>query len=146
MLRIGRQRGTELRLNDSSVSRVHALIRYRDGKFVLFDNNARFRTLVLPTGPEPLGGRPRAEPLSVQAGRTLLSFALLEDLVESEVPGSPSAALAQAAPRAYLDEHGDVHSIGFGSISEQPPTPEPEEQELQDPQGVEGTADVDEGI
>lgn len=86
VLKIGRQRGAELRLNDSSVSRVHATIRFKDGQFLLHDNNARFRTLVLPTGPEPLHGA-RQEPLSVQAGRTLLSFALLEDS-ESTPAGS----------------------------------------------------------
>lgn len=32
VLRVGRQRDTELRLNDSSVSRLHALVRYRDGE------------------------------------------------------------------------------------------------------------------
>lgn len=101
VLKIGRQRGAELRLNDSSVSRVHATIQFRAGQFVLHDNGARFRTLVLPTGPEPLHGH-RAEPLSVQAGRTLLSFALLQqDLPPgpegdagdvAAVPNSPSAA------------------------------------------------------
>lgn len=78
VLRIGRQRGTELRLNDTSVSRVHAKISFEDGVFVLRDNDARFRTLVLPTRPEPLNSMGRKQPLSVQAGRTLLEFALLE--------------------------------------------------------------------
>jgi len=145
VLRVGRQRDTELRLNDSSVSRVHALIRYQSGRFMLYDNNARFRTLVLPTGPEPLRGRPRAEPLSVQAGRTLLSFALLEDMAEMDAPGAPSAAMAD--PDSYIDEDGDVRRLGFGSISQQPPTPEPEEQELQDPSGQQApNADIAEGI
>jgi len=117
---------------------------------VLYDNNARFRTLVLPTGPEPLGGRPRAEPLSVQAGRTLLSFALLEDLVEDGTVGvtaGPPAALGHVDPTTYIDEHGDVQRVRFGSISDQPPTPEPEEQELQDPNAPqEENADLAEGI
>uniref|UniRef100_A0A7S2KL01 FHA domain-containing protein n=1 Tax=Zooxanthella nutricula TaxID=1333877 RepID=A0A7S2KL01_9DINO len=115
-LRVGRQRDSELRLNDSSVSRVHARVRFQDGAFTLFDNNARFRTLVLPTGPEPLDSR-RREPVSVQAGRTLLSFALLED--DGDFPMASSS-----------------RRLDFGSIHETPemqvPTPEPEEQELQD--------------
>jgi len=88
VLKIGRQRGAELRLNDTSVSRVHSTIQFREGQFFLNDNNARFRTLVLPTRPEPLHAE-RSEPLSVQAGRTLLSFALLHDQAASPLaPGS----------------------------------------------------------
>jgi len=90
VLRIGRQRGTELRLNDTSVSRVHAKITFENGAFYLRDNDARFRTLVLPTQPEPLNGTDRIQPLSVQAGRTLLEFALLEIPSDEEATNAPS--------------------------------------------------------
>jgi len=75
-LSMGRSSQAELRVQDVSVSRVHAIIAFHNGAFVLRDNNAKFQTLVLPRGPEQLADQTK-EPLSVQAGRTVLSFALL---------------------------------------------------------------------
>eukprot|EP00930_Biecheleria_cincta_P037407 TRINITY_DN25674_c0_g1_i1.p1 TRINITY_DN25674_c0_g1~~TRINITY_DN25674_c0_g1_i1.p1 ORF type:complete len:465 (+),score=41.17 TRINITY_DN25674_c0_g1_i1:89-1483(+) len=71
-LRLGRAREAELLLKDNSVSRIHASISFRRGSFVLMNNNAKFGTTVLPVGPEAV----QEEPLSIQAGRTLLRFAM----------------------------------------------------------------------
>lgn len=113
VLRLGRQRNAELRLNDSSVSRVHATVRFVDGQFVLHDNQARFRTLVLPTGPEPLQGN-RSEPLSVQAGRTLLSFAMLHKAPEG-IPVSPVASGSTSGAIASGASDSDVLPGGADS-------------------------------
>eukprot|EP00927_Polykrikos_kofoidii_P071129 TRINITY_DN67456_c0_g1_i1.p1 TRINITY_DN67456_c0_g1~~TRINITY_DN67456_c0_g1_i1.p1 ORF type:complete len:585 (-),score=83.52 TRINITY_DN67456_c0_g1_i1:90-1844(-) len=77
VLRIGRAREAELRVSDVTVSRVHATIAAVDGDFMLRDNNAKFQTLVLPRGPNALQDE-RGKALSVQAGRTVLSFSLLD--------------------------------------------------------------------
>jgi pSer/pThr/pTyr-binding forkhead associated (FHA) protein len=46
-IRIGRGNDNDLRLNDISVSRVHAFIkRDRDGSFFIEDNTSKFGTLV----------------------------------------------------------------------------------------------------
>jgi len=112
VLRLGRQRNAELRLNDSSVSRVHATVQFVNGKFVLNDNQARFRTLVLPTGPEPLHGE-RSEPVSVQAGRTLLSFAMLHETPE----GAPVSPVASGSNSAAVTS-GASDSDGFPGAAE----------------------------
>jgi len=120
VLRIGRQRGTELRLNDSSISRIHATLEFRDGAFLLRDNKARFRTLVLPTGPQLLDGR-RPEPLSVQAGRTLLSFAFLEAQQEAAAGGGGDLAEAPGfgfgPDGVVVDGYGNAANVDPGQVS-----------------------------
>lgn len=44
---MGRGHESDLRINDISVSRCHALVKYKDGKFTLEDNVSKFGTLVL---------------------------------------------------------------------------------------------------
>ena len=45
--KMGRGHESDLRINDISVSRLHALIKFKDGKFLLEDNVSKFGTLVL---------------------------------------------------------------------------------------------------
>lgn len=52
--KLGRGHESDLRINDISVSRCHALIKYRDGKFYLEDNLSKFGTLVLVKKRSPL--------------------------------------------------------------------------------------------
>lgn len=44
---MGRGHESDLRINDISVSRVHALIKFKEGRFFLEDNLSKFGTLVL---------------------------------------------------------------------------------------------------
>ena len=44
---MGRGHESDLRINDISVSRCHALIKFRDNRFLLEDNLSKFGTLVL---------------------------------------------------------------------------------------------------
>merc|ERR1712087_549058 len=74
-LRIGRTRECELRISDVTVSREHAGVTYENGQFILRDNGAKFKTLLLPRGPEPIS----SQKMSVQAGRTLLSFSMFPE-------------------------------------------------------------------
>lgn len=45
--KLGRGHESDLRINDISVSRLHAIIKYKDNKFLLEDNLSKFGTLVL---------------------------------------------------------------------------------------------------
>ena len=45
--KIGRGHESEVRINDISVSRVHAHLKYREDGFYLEDNQSKFGTIVL---------------------------------------------------------------------------------------------------
>lgn len=47
VFKMGRGHESDLRINDISVSRLHAMIKYKDGHFLLEDNVSKFGTLVL---------------------------------------------------------------------------------------------------
>lgn len=78
-LSLGRSKDCHLRLDDVTVSRVHATITFVDGAFVVKDNDTRFSTLIKPTEAELLPNS-SSEPLEVQMGRTVLALSLLEDV------------------------------------------------------------------
>lgn len=70
---MGRGHESDLRINDISVSRLHALIKYKDGRFLLEDNTSKFGTLVLIKKRTPLiPGFNKA----VQIGRTVVNFSV----------------------------------------------------------------------
>jgi pSer/pThr/pTyr-binding forkhead associated (FHA) protein len=52
--KMGRGHESDLRINDISVSRCHALIKFKNGKFLLEDNLSKFGTLVLVKKRTPL--------------------------------------------------------------------------------------------
>lgn len=69
--KMGRGHESEVRINDISVSRVHALIKYKQDGFYLEDNQSKFGTLVkvndkIVLKPEEL--------LAIQVGRSVVSF------------------------------------------------------------------------
>jgi len=45
--KLGRGHESEVRINDISVSRCHAIIKYRDDGFYIEDNLSKFGTIVL---------------------------------------------------------------------------------------------------
>lgn len=71
-IKIGRGVDTDLRINDISVSRIHAFIKLENGVFYLEDNQSKFGTLVLINKPIPLNKLNNN--LELQSGRTLLKF------------------------------------------------------------------------
>lgn len=71
-IKIGRGVDTDLRINDISVSRVHAMIKLENGAFYLEDNNSKFGTLILIK--EPIILNKNHNNLEIQTGRTLLKF------------------------------------------------------------------------
>jgi len=71
-IKIGRGVGTDLRINDISVSRVHAIIRLENGVFSLEDNQSKFGTLILIKKPMILNKSNNN--FEIQSGRTVLKF------------------------------------------------------------------------
>ena len=70
---LGRGHECDLRESDISVSRMHAFIKYKDGRFTITDNNSKFGTLVL------LRKKLKVEKnkkLALQFGRTVTTFSL----------------------------------------------------------------------
>jgi hypothetical protein len=71
--KFGRGHESDLRINDISVSRCHAIIKFKDNKFTLEDNLSKFGTLVLIKNKTPLiPGFNKA----VQIGRTVINFSV----------------------------------------------------------------------
>lgn len=73
VFKMGRGHESDLRINDISVSRLHAMIKYKDGKFLLEDNVSKFGTLVLINKRTPLFPNYNK---AVQIGRTVINFAV----------------------------------------------------------------------
>ena len=70
---MGRGHESDLRINDISVSRLHAMVKYKEGRFLLEDNLSKFGTLVLIKKRTPLNpGFNKA----VQIGRTVVNFSV----------------------------------------------------------------------
>lgn len=70
--KIGRGHESEVRINDISVSRCHAIIKYKAGDgFYIEDNQSKFGTIVLLREKLPLHVN---HTLAVQVGRTVVSF------------------------------------------------------------------------
>jgi pSer/pThr/pTyr-binding forkhead associated (FHA) protein len=70
-IRLGRGHDSDLRINDISVSRQHAVIRFKNDGFYLQDNMSKFGTLVLVRRRLPLS---LSQTKAVQVGRTVINF------------------------------------------------------------------------
>jgi pSer/pThr/pTyr-binding forkhead associated (FHA) protein len=51
---LGRGHECDVRISDISVSRKHAFIKFKDGNFVITDNNSKFGTLIKMKTPIPV--------------------------------------------------------------------------------------------
>jgi hypothetical protein len=71
-IKMGRGHQCDLRISDISVSRVHALLKFEDDKFLLFDNDSKFGTLILLTKDYPI----KHDKAAIQIGRTVFTFVL----------------------------------------------------------------------
>jgi hypothetical protein len=77
-LKLGRSHDCHVRINDVSISRCQATIRYEHGRLILEDNKSKFGTLVMLRKPCSLQpGRTT----TIQAGRTIISFTAKEKTV-----------------------------------------------------------------
>lgn len=71
-IRLGRGHQCDLRVSDISISRVHALLKYKDGKFLLFDNESKFGTLILLNKSYEI----QNDKAAIQIGRTVFTFVM----------------------------------------------------------------------
>jgi len=71
-IRMGRGHQCDLRISDISVSRVHALLKYKDGRFLLFDNESKFGTLIQLNKNYQI----QNDKAAIQIGRTVFTFVL----------------------------------------------------------------------
>lgn len=71
-IRLGRGHQCDLRISDISISRVHALLKYKDGKFLIFDNESKFGTLILLNKNYDI----QNDKAAIQIGRTVFTFVL----------------------------------------------------------------------
>lgn len=69
-IKLGRGHQCDLRISDISVSRVHAHLKYIDGKFLILDNESKFGTLILLQNDYKIN----MEKAAIQIGRTVVTF------------------------------------------------------------------------
>lgn len=88
-----------MRIPDISVSRIHAFIQYKQGRFIMTDNNSKFGSLVKLNVPWQV----TREKIAFQIGRSVITFVLKKrsDLGHG---GKPSSKLHS------------VHQIGAGNL------------------------------
>ena len=78
---MGRGHESEVRVNDISVSRCHAIIKYKPDGIFIEDNKSKFGTLVLLKGSYQM----QLEYTSaVQVGRTVVSFTVRNTALEKK--------------------------------------------------------------
>jgi len=117
--RIGRGHTNSILVSDISVSRSHAFISYREGKFLLFDNNSKFGTLVEIN--QPLEVQP--DKTIIQCGKTVIIFSLKrEDLIAMpklvdvvdvlNSPGTPSTINETEEQKVSNDIEGPLRKRG----------------------------------
>ena len=71
-IKLGRGHECDIRENDISVSRLHAYMKFQNGKFAIYDNNSKFGTLVLLRKNYILDKKK----VALQIGKTVLAFSL----------------------------------------------------------------------
>ena len=102
---MGRGHESDLRINDISVSRLHAMIKYKDGKFLLEDNVSKFGTLVLVNKRTPLSpGFNKA----VQIGRSVINFSAKAN---GMMPGIKQEAVMMKVPEKGYNDNEDVEDL-----------------------------------
>ncbi len=72
VLKLGRGHQCDLRISDISVSRIHAHLKFTDNKFLIFDNDSKFGTLIQLNEKYPV----KTDKAAVQVGRTVFTFVI----------------------------------------------------------------------
>lgn len=76
VIKMGRGHQCDFRISDISVSRIHAHLKFEDDKFLVYDNDSKFGTLVLLSQNYSV----KEDKAAVQIGRTVFTF------VQKKVP------------------------------------------------------------
>lgn len=86
--KLGRGHEADLRINDISVSRCHAFIKFKKDQFLLEDNMSKFGTLVLVRGQVPIIPNYNK---AMQIGRTVVNFSIKPTNTSSTGQYDPAA-------------------------------------------------------
>lgn len=103
--KLGRGHESEVRINDISVSRCHAIIKYRDDGFYVEDNISKFGTIVLLKEKMYL---PQDHTLAVQVGRTVVSFTVRSVEIEKAKKEVLRKGIKPLLSKAMSNEKNDV--------------------------------------
>jgi len=99
------------------VSRLHALIKYDNGKFVVFDNNSKFGTLVMLRKDYEI----ERSKIALQIGRTVISFSLKQSSVNNvpvfKNPSLMRKLIKAPAQSANVVNCGSTPSFSLAGIS-----------------------------
>ena len=71
-MKLGRGHQCDLRISDISVSRIHAHLKFEDKKFLIYDNDSKFGTLILLKDKYQV----KLDKAAVQIGRTVFTFVI----------------------------------------------------------------------
>ena len=82
-IKLGRGHQCDLRISDISVSRVHAFLKFENNRFLIYDNDSKFGTLVQLNSPYPV----KRDKAAIQIGRTVFTFVLKYSKTGSKVYG-----------------------------------------------------------
>lgn len=69
-IKLGRGHQCDLRISDISVSRIHAFLKFAEGKFLIYDNESKFGTLILLNKDYEI----KNDKAAIQIGRTVFTF------------------------------------------------------------------------
>jgi hypothetical protein len=69
-IKLGRGHQCDLRISDISVSRIHAFLKFSEGKFLIYDNESKFGTLILLNKDYEI----KNDKAAIQIGRTVFTF------------------------------------------------------------------------
>lgn len=100
LFKLGRGHESDLRINDISVSRCHAKIKFTDNRFLLEDNQSKFGTLVLVKQRTPLLP---SFTKAVQVGRSVINFQT-KSLAEMARISQRKAEQHEGRSRRLIDE------------------------------------------
>lgn len=118
-LSMGRGHNSNVFVSDISVSRLHASIRYQEGKFMLFDNKSKFGTLV--EVKKPLEISP--EKTIIQIGKTVIVFSLkrekvtLEESIQTSIDAYHFFDGLKYGPK---QSHVELNDYGFETTTDEP--------------------------
>jgi len=112
-IKMGRGHECDLRENDISVSRLHAYIKYNNGKFTIIDNNSKFGTLILLRKPYQI----EKKKVALQTGRTVITFSLKNGSNSNSATNLKDPALAHKIKKSQLP--ADIQT----DHSKHPPNP-----------------------
>lgn len=92
-VKMGRGHQCDLRISDISVSRIHTHVKFENDKFLVFDNDSKFGTLILLNKDYQV----KHEKAAIQIGRTVFTFVLKSPITETPTQQNTSQFMGPQA-------------------------------------------------